>query len=277
MDGTVGARELVTALRAELAAVDPARPCDRRAERVGLGPAAIGRARTAAVARLAVRLERNLGGAQREDDAAFDWEGSAGHCRIAWLRGVFLARGSLSLAGGRTHLEFVVPRSDAPVLSARVAELGLPASWRVRRREGVVTWKSAATVLRFLRLAGGSAAVLDLEARLVTRSLGAELNRALNADTANAERAVAAGWRQVAAIGRLAGDGRLERLPSFVREVAAGRRDAPEASLAELAERLESTRSAVQRALARLESLALHPPGPGGPSGAERARQADRP
>ena len=36
-------RDLVTALRDELAAVDPSRPCDRIAEADGLGPGPIGR------------------------------------------------------------------------------------------------------------------------------------------------------------------------------------------------------------------------------------------
>jgi hypothetical protein len=49
-------RDLVLALRAELAAIDPSRPCDREAERAGLEPA--GRRRDPTLARLAVRLAR---------------------------------------------------------------------------------------------------------------------------------------------------------------------------------------------------------------------------
>ena len=48
---------------------------------------------------------------------AFDWPSAAEHCRLAWLRGLFLARGSLSLASGRTHLEFVVAPDEAPTLA----------------------------------------------------------------------------------------------------------------------------------------------------------------
>ena len=118
------AREIVEALRAELAAVDPGRPCCRVAERAGLGAAATGRAPSAVVARLAVRLERIPDG----DARAFSWDGAPDHCRIAWVRGRFLARGSLSLAAGRTHLEFVVDPVDAPALVARLAELGLAAT-----------------------------------------------------------------------------------------------------------------------------------------------------
>ena len=50
-------RDLVAGLRAELAAIEPARRCCRAAERAGLGAAALGHARTPLLARLAVRLE----------------------------------------------------------------------------------------------------------------------------------------------------------------------------------------------------------------------------
>ncbi len=56
-------RDLVAALRAELAAIDPARPCDRAAEAAGLGAGLA--TREAAVARLAVRLGREAGQFER--------------------------------------------------------------------------------------------------------------------------------------------------------------------------------------------------------------------
>ncbi len=250
-------RDLVTALRNELAAIDPARPCDRLAEAAGLG-AATG-AREPAVARLAVRLRRS---ADATDRGPFEWPTAAEHCRTAWLRGRFLARGSLSLASGRTHLEFVVDADEAPVLASRLDEVGLPASWRLRRGKGVVTWKSAEAVGTFLRRIGAAGALLELEARQVSRALRGELNRVLNAESANLQRAVAAAGRQLDAISVLEADGRLIDQPYLVRLVAEARRETPEATLTELAVRLEIHRSAVQRALERLERLAEAEPAP---------------
>ena len=163
-------RDLVAALRAELAAVDPSRACDRNAEISGLGPRPVTREGT--VARLIVRLGGHAAdgagatGATRPaagatphaaghaahaapgahvrrafvlPPAELDWATAADHCRLAWLRGRFLARGSLSLSGGRAHLEFVVPAGEAVELAGRLADVGLPASWRLRRGLGVVT------------------------------------------------------------------------------------------------------------------------------------------
>ncbi|HEY4189795.1 MAG TPA: DNA-binding protein WhiA [Candidatus Limnocylindrales bacterium] len=268
-------RDLVAALRAELAAVDPSRPCDRRAEIAGLGPRV--RTREPAVARLVVRLGGHAldgGGVRRSftlPDEPFEWAGAAEHCRFAWLRGRYLARGSLSLASGHAHLEFVVSVGEAGELARRLDDVGLPASWRVRRGRGVVTWKSAESITAFLGRIGASASLLELEARQVARSMRGELNRVLNAESANLQRSVAASGRQLAAIDALDTDGRLGEQPRTVRAVAEARRATPEASLSEIATRLDLHRSAVQRALDRLERLALHDD-----EGAGRRRPAGR-
>ena len=289
-------RDLVTALRAELAAIDPSRPCDRRAEAAGLGSAPL--AREGPVTRLAVRLGRGrtraVGQGSTAADgtaagsgtvstagsaaAAFDWDAVADHCRLAYLRGLFLARGSLSLAGGRSHLEFVVGIDEAQPLVARLASMGLPASARIRRGRGVVTWKNSDTVGLFLRRIGGGGSLLEVEARQVSRALRGELNRVLNAESANLQRAVGAAGRQIAAIDELEVDGRLAEQPYVVRLVADARRGTPEATLGELAERLGLHRSAVQRALERVERLALHPDDGVGRRGARpRSVRARRP
>jgi len=249
-------RDLVATVRAELAAIEPARRCCRIAERAGLGTAASGRARTPVVGRLAVRL------LEPADDAAaaaagFDWPTAAAHCRVAWLRGVFLARGSLSLAYGRTHLEFVVPLPEMVPLADRLAELGLPISRRVRRSRGVLTWKSGDTVVAFLRRLGGAAATLDLETRSVAHSLRGHLNRVVNAENSNLARSVASARRQLEQIELLRHSADWERLPRSVRAVAEARRRAPEASYSELAAQLDASRALVQRAFATLEARAL--------------------
>jgi cell division protein WhiA len=189
--------------------------------------------------------------------APFAWETAADHCRLAYLRGRFLAHGSLSLAAGRMHLEFVVPLDEAETLAHRFGALGLPAGARARRGRGVVTWKNAEAIVTFLRRVGASASVLELETRLVTRSLRGHLNRVINAETANLQRSVATATRQIAAIETLEQTGRLATLPASRRAVARLRRDAPEATFSELAERLGTSRGLVQRALIELESAAL--------------------
>jgi hypothetical protein len=270
---TTAERDLADALRAELAAIDPPRRCCRAAEAAGMAGTFAPRRRT--IARVALRLARGHvpgetaparpapAGAATEAAASlpagFDWERSPEHCRVAYLRGRFLAHGSLSLASGRTHLEFVLPVEEARELCERLRQFQLEAGWRIRRGRGVVTWKSVETVGTFLRLVGGGAALLELEARQVSRSVRGDLNRVINAESANLQRAVAAAARHLEAIDILEADGRLAEQPYLVRLVADARREEPEATFSELAERLGIHRSAVQRALDNIERLALHP------------------
>lgn len=287
---TTAESDLVGSIRAELAAIDPHRRCCRVAESAGLAGAFGPRRRN--IARVALRLSRTRpgdGGAAsgRSGDAdrgrqavagavatsgvvpesssvgvataPFDWGRAAEHCRIAYLRGRFLAHGSLSLASGRTHLEFVLPVDEARTLCDQLAEFDMPANWRVRRGRGVVTWKSVETVSTFLKVVGGGAALLELESRQVSRSVRGDLNRVINAESANLSRAVAASADQIDAIEVLAADGRLADQPYVVRLVADARSEEPEATFTELAARLGLHRSSVQRALDRIQRLAIHP------------------
>src|SRR4029450_8885783 len=85
----------------------------------------------------------------------------------------------------------------------RLGAVGLPASSRVRRGRGVVTAKGNEGVGLFLGRIGGGPSLLELEARQVARTLRGELNRVLNAESANLGRSVAAARRQLAPLDRL--------------------------------------------------------------------------
>lgn len=247
-------RDLVAAVRAELASIEPARRCCRRAERAGLGAAAEGRARTPVIGRLAVRLED---GGEVEQ---FDWDSAASHCRTAYVRGLVLARGSVSVGPTGTHLELVVPAAELEAIAERLAEFGLPAGTRLRRGRGVMTWKEAETIVGLLRRIGASAATLELESRFVARALRGHMNRVVNAEHANLRRAVEAARRQLSQIETLEQRDLLRRLSRHARRVATQRRKAPEATFSELSSSIGLSRSQVQRAFDEIESAALHAP-----------------
>jgi DNA-binding protein WhiA len=247
-----GGDHLAAALRAELAAVDPARRCCRVAERAGLGPAALGRARTPLIGRLAVRLEDAAG------QAHFDWATAAEHCRLAFVRGALLAHGSLSVGPAGTHLELSVTPDEVAPLMDFLAAAGFPAGTRLRRGRGVLTWKSAEAIVALLRRLGASVVPLDIEGQLISRSLHGQLNRVVNAEHANLRRAVTAAHRQLADIDALEQRGELRRLPRDVRRVATARRRSPEATFTEIATELDLSRGQVQRAFGLIEAAALH-------------------
>jgi DNA-binding protein WhiA len=83
----------------------------------------------------------------------------------------------------------------------------------------VLTWKSAEGIVAFLRRLGASAVPLQIESRLIGRSVAGQLNRVVNAENANLRRAVAAARHQLAAIDALDRRGVLRRLPRQGRRV----------------------------------------------------------
>lgn len=244
--------DVVAALWAELAGIEPIRRCCRNAERAGLGAEARGRARTPSIGRLAVRLAGDT------DAGGFDWDASAGHCRLAHLRGLLLAHGSLSITGTGTHLELVVPIDALASSAARSARLGFPAGARMRRGRGVLTWKDAESIIGLLRRLGSSAAALEIETRLLGRSLGGHMNRVVNAEGANLRRAVEAAHRQLSNIETLERNDGLRGLSRRAKRVVMARRRTPEATFGELATAVGMTRGQVQRAFYEVESAVLH-------------------
>jgi DNA-binding protein WhiA len=198
----------------------------------------------------------------RLDDAAgegaFDWAAAPEHDRVAWLRGALLAHGSLSVTPTGTHLELTADPADLEPLGKWLAANGYPAGARLRRGRGVLTWKSAEAIVALLRRLGASAVTLELEARLIGRSVAGQLNRVVNAENANLRRAVAAARRQLGEIESLERQGTLRRLPRQARLVARARRRAPEATFSQLAGDLDLSRGQVQRAFGLIENAALH-------------------
>ena len=283
-------RDLVAALRAELAAVDPSRPCDRMPRSRASGRAPVTREGTRRPADHPARA----GHAGPRPGARSCCRRSSSPGRrppitagFAWLRGRFLARGSLSLAGGPGAPRVRrARRRGAGARRGGSRDVGLPASWRAAAGPGRRDLEERGVDRRVPRPDRGERRLLELEARSVARSLRGELNRVINAESANLQRSVAASGRQLAAIDALEADGRLAEQPRIVRAVAEARRETPEASLSEMAARLELHRSAVQRALDRLERLALHDDegigrrrrrGPDGPRAAGRSGRREAP
>ena len=175
-------------------------------------------------------------------------------CRGAYLRGVFVAGGSVAAPRRPAHLELRVPDMHAARLLCRVAaqdELGLAA---LRRRGHAIAYtKRRETVRDLLAHIGAQHAVLSLdEADVVARTVE-RVNRLTNCDRANLGRVSAAAHRQRAAIEQLD----LEALPDPLRQVARLRLRNPHASLTELAARARPplTKSAVARRMRRLVSL----------------------
>lgn len=269
------------ALKGELARIQPARACCRRAELVGLSYAAASAGISTldhATARIVTRLATSLGGGSTSAGTpavsragrhhlrlalapaltdGWTWSEAPTCDRRAFLRGVLLAS-SVSDGPGGLHLEAVLRDAAGAVeLRARLAEVGIRAGVADRRGRRVVYVKGREDLATFLRLAGANHSLLDFEAGRVAREVRSRLNRQLNAEEANLGRTVRAADRQLRAIARLEAAGTLDRLADGLREAAAQRRLQPDADLDTLASALGISRSAANHRLRRIVSLAV--------------------
>jgi DNA-binding protein WhiA len=173
-------------------------------------------------------------------------------CRRAYLRGLFLSGGSVSAGPSGYLLELRPPRGEGTRARAVLKREGFVPHARVRRGRQVLMLRDADEIASFLRHAGAGETLLRFETRRVSREMRGRTNASVNADAANLARAVAAARDQIEAVRTLAGSGRLSRLPVEVRAAAAARLRAPEATLAELAVRLDTTKWIVRQRLRRV-------------------------
>ena len=180
-------------------------------------------------------------------------------CKRAYLRGAFLARGSVNKPEGEYHLEITCAAADlARDLQKLMGQLGLEAKISERNNSNVLYIKESEQIADFLRLAGASSALLEFENVRVVKSVRNQVNRQVNCETANLEKTVAASMRQSMAITRLIDGVGLQAIPEPFREVAVLRLEHPDYSLRELGSLMNPplSKSGVAYRMRRLENMA---------------------
>ncbi len=180
-------------------------------------------------------------------------------CFAAFIRGVFLACGSISSPEKNYHLEFVVPFLKlSNDLFSFLQELGFPPKHVMRKGYHIIYFKDSANIEDLLTLMGATNATLRLIGVKVDKDMRNHVNRRVNFETANIDRSVQAGSAQVEAIKKIARARGLDSLPQGLQEIARIRLDNPEATLYELETLLNGrlSRSGINHRLKRLVQIA---------------------
>jgi DNA-binding transcriptional regulator WhiA len=155
-------------------------------------------------------------------------------CRSVFLRGVFLAVGTVNDPHRSFHLEFKLPESRSRLLAAFLLEMGYP-SRRVKRGEVEgLYFKDGATVEELLTVMGASGSLFEVINTRIEREIRNNENRATNCVARNIEKTIAAAQKQIEAINKLMETGKMDTLPEALRETARQRYANPDASLDEL-------------------------------------------
>lgn len=180
-------------------------------------------------------------------------------CRASFLRGCFFAGGSITDPAKRYHLELTGSHLQASrELEVLLRESGYPPKSVTRNGSVVTYFKQSGQIEEFLTLIGAPAAATRIMSTKVEKDIRNSVNRRLNCDSANLDKAVEAAQSQGAAIRKLEAAGRLKELPDKLQETAALRLAHPELSLSELAETFDPpvTKSCLNHRLRKLLELA---------------------
>ena len=161
-------------------------------------------------------------------------------CRTAFLRGAFLAGGSVTDPEKRYHLELATSHMPASrEVQALMEEMGfLPRSIR-RGADALLYFKQSEHIEDFLTKIGAPAAAMDIMTAKVDKEIRNGANRAMNCDMANVNKTLDAAQEQVGAIEKLRRSARWDTLPEKLRQTAALRLEYPELSLVQLAEKCD--------------------------------------
>ena len=180
-------------------------------------------------------------------------------CRTAFLRGAFLAGGSVTDPAKGYHLELTTNHLHVHrELQALIPELGLQARSTTRKSNYITYFKRSSSISAFLTAIGAPESARAIAQARASKSLLNSVNRQYNCDVANVDKAVAAAQAQIDAIRQLEQRGTLSGLSDSLRETARLRRDNPELSLAQLAAMMNPpvSKSCLNHRLRRLLELA---------------------
>lgn len=157
-------------------------------------------------------------------------------CEGAFLRGVFLASGSVTDPRKAYHLEFsIITEGRASLLSEALASfVGAPGKARRGARVGLY-YKGNATISDLLYLLGSSVKGFEVANACIERDIRNHEHRVTNCEASNILRSVGAAHKQILAIERLMEKGKLVSLSEELQQTAALRMENPSASLSELA------------------------------------------
>ncbi len=179
--------------------------------------------------------------------------------RVSFLRGAFLAGGSVTDPGKRYHLELATPHHAVSRESYSVLlELGFTARETQRGGNHLLYFKQADVIADFFTALGAPTTAMGVMTAKVEKEMRNTITRQINCDSANADKVVSAAQEQLDAIRRIAKEVGLDELSEPLRDAALLRITNPAASLADLAQLSypKVTKSCLSHRLRKLMELA---------------------
>lgn len=181
-------------------------------------------------------------------------------CKSAFLRGAFLAGGSVTDPAKGYHLELATTHHSVARESCALIQEIIPVAAKTAQRGGgrVLYLKQMEQISDILTYLGAPVAAMGVLETHLEKDLNNKVNRRCNCDEANTSKVVEAAQEQLSAIRTLRKRGLFEHLPEKMQQAALAREAHPEASLTELAAMMEPpiTKPAMNNRLKKLMAAA---------------------
>ena len=181
-------------------------------------------------------------------------------CKAAFLRGAFLAGGSVTDPVKGYHLEITTTHcSVARECYTLIQEtMGFYPKTAARGGGQVLYLKQSELISDYLTFLGAPVGAMGIMEARLEKELNNTVNRCCNCDDANTSKVVEAAQEQLAAIRTLRERGVFDQLPSKLQQAAIAREHNPESALTELAAMMEPpiTKPAMNHRLKRLVAFA---------------------
>jgi len=181
-------------------------------------------------------------------------------CKAAFLRGAFLAGGSVTDPEKGYHMELsTTHQSVARETNVLIREVMTFAPKIAKRGGGQVLYlKQSEQISDFLTYLSAPVAAMGIMETRLEKELNNKVNRRCNCDDANTSKVVEAAQEQLGAIRTLRDSGQLDKLPEKMKQAALARENNPSASLSELAAMMEPpiTKPAMNNRMKKLLQLA---------------------
>ena len=180
-------------------------------------------------------------------------------CKRAALRGAYLSAGSVSDPDRFYHFELSCRDADTAAQFLQIMSgLHLDAKMVERQKYFVIYVKESEQISNVLGLMGARKSLLELENARIRREVRGAINRRVNCETANINKAARAAARQIEDIRYIEENMGLSSLPNGLDEMARIRLQYPEANLSELGSYLEPPvgKSGVNHRLRKINKIA---------------------
>lgn len=180
-------------------------------------------------------------------------------CKRAYVRGTFLATGSVSDPQKSYHFELVFAhREQAEQMQALLRSFDVEAGIVARKKASVLYVKEGAQISDILNVMEAHVALMELENVRILKDMRNSINRQVNCETANLNKTVTAAARQIEDIKLIRDTIGFDELKEELKEMAKVRLEYPESSLQELGTYLAVPigKSGVNHRLAKLCEIA---------------------